>query len=89
MEQAHNDGGDAEGPQTSTESTWPEWVIRQGWACVWVQAPTAKAAVDIANSRRRGSTAHADRTPDPTWTWRCSPRLSIRTTQDRVTTRGR
>ena len=28
--------------------TWPEWVIRQGFACVWVKAPSAGAASDIA-----------------------------------------
>ena len=27
------------------ESKRPEWVIRQGFACVWVQAPSAEAAV--------------------------------------------
>ena len=28
-----------------TESKGPEWVIRQGFACVCVQAPNAEAAV--------------------------------------------
>ena len=30
---------------------WPEWVVRQGFACVWVQAPSAAAAVEIAAKR--------------------------------------
>ena len=29
----------------------PEWVIRQEFACVWVQAPSATAAVEIAAKR--------------------------------------
>ena len=31
----------------------PEWVIRQDLACVWVQAPSASAAVEIAAKRLR------------------------------------
>ena len=34
-----------------TESKGPEWVIRQGFACVWVRAPSEEAAVDIAAKR--------------------------------------
>ena len=30
------------------DPTWPEWVIRQGSACVFVQAPTPQAAVETA-----------------------------------------
>lgn len=28
-----------------------EWVIRQGFACVWVRAPSAAEAVEIAANR--------------------------------------
>ena len=35
------------------DPTWPEWVVRQGFACAWVQAPSAAAAVSIA-ARRLG-----------------------------------
>ena len=35
------------------DPTWPEWVVRQGFACAWVQAPSAKAAVELA-ARRLG-----------------------------------
>ena len=28
-----------------------EWVIRQGFACVWVQAPSAEEAVETAAKR--------------------------------------
>ena len=31
----------------------PEWVIRQGFACVWVRAPTAREAVE-KTARRLG-----------------------------------
>ena len=34
-----------------TESKGPEWVIRQGFACVCVQAPNAEAAVRRAADR--------------------------------------
>ena len=30
------------------DPTWPEWVIRQGFACAWVRAPSADAALEIA-----------------------------------------
>ena len=30
------------------DPTWPEWVIRQDFACVWVKAPSADGALDIA-----------------------------------------
>ena len=30
------------------DPTWPEWVIRQGNATVWIQAPTPEAAVETA-----------------------------------------
>ena len=30
-----------------------EWVVRQGFACAWVEAPSAAAAVEIA-ARRLG-----------------------------------
>ena len=33
---------------TEPDPTWPEWVIRQGSACVFVQAPTPQAAVETA-----------------------------------------
>ena len=33
---------------------WPEWVIRQGFACVQVQAPSAAAAVEAATRRLDG-----------------------------------
>ena len=35
------------------EQTEREWVIRQGFACVWVRAPSAAEAVEIA-ARRLG-----------------------------------
>ena len=31
---------------TEPDPTWPEWVIRQGNACAFVQAPTPEAAVE-------------------------------------------
>ncbi len=30
---------------------WPEWVLRQEFACVFVRAPTPSAAVEIAAKR--------------------------------------
>ena len=33
------------------EQTELEWVIRQGFACVWVRAPSAEDAVEIAAKR--------------------------------------
>ena len=30
---------------------WPEWVIRQDFACVWVRAASADAAVETAAKR--------------------------------------
>ena len=33
------------------EKAWREWVVRQGFACVWVRAPSAAAAVEIAAKR--------------------------------------
>ena len=33
---------------TEPDPTWSEWVIRQGSACVFVQAPTPEAAVETA-----------------------------------------
>ena len=30
------------------DPTWPEWVLRQDFACVFVRAPTPAAAVEIA-----------------------------------------
>ena len=35
----------------NTEPKRREWVIRQGFACVWVKAPTSEAAVKIAAKR--------------------------------------
>ena len=35
------------------DSAWPEWVVRQGHACVWVRAPSAAGATEIA-ARRLG-----------------------------------
>ena len=34
-----------------TESKGSEWIIRQGFACVWVQAPSPEAAVRHAADR--------------------------------------
>ena len=31
--------------------TWPEWVLRQEFACVWVRAPSADRAVELAAKR--------------------------------------
>ena len=36
---------------TRTRRSETEWVIRQGFACVWVQAPNAEAAIEIAAKR--------------------------------------
>ena len=36
------------------DPTWPEWIVRQGFACAWVQAPSAAAGVEIA-AKRLGS----------------------------------
>ena len=33
------------------DPTWPEWVLRQDFPCVWVRAPNAAAAVSIAAKR--------------------------------------
>ncbi len=30
---------------------WPEWVLRQGFACVWVRAPNAREAVELVARR--------------------------------------
>ena len=35
----------------NTSEPHREWVIRQGFACVWVRAPSAEAAVDTAAKR--------------------------------------
>ena len=32
---------------------WPEWVLHQDFACVWVRAPNPAAAVEIAANRFR------------------------------------
>ena len=31
--------------------TWPEWVLRQDFACVFVRAPSPAAAVELAAKR--------------------------------------
>ena len=33
------------------DPNWPEWVIRQGSACIFIQAPTPEAAVETAARR--------------------------------------
>ena len=33
------------------DPNWPEWVVRQDHACVWVKAPNAGAAVELAAKR--------------------------------------
>ena len=33
------------------DPAWPEWVVRQNYACVWVRAPSATEAVEIAAKR--------------------------------------
>ena len=30
---------------------WSEWVVRQGFACVWVKAPSGTEAIEIATKR--------------------------------------
>ena len=40
---------------TNVQGEWPEWVIRQGFACVHVQAPSAAAAVEAAATRLRNA----------------------------------
>ena len=39
------------GRDVALDPEWPEWVVRQGFACVWVQAPSASAAVELAAKR--------------------------------------
>ena len=36
---------------TRTTRRDAEWVVRQGFACVWVQAPNAAAAIEMAAKR--------------------------------------
>ena len=36
---------------TRTECEEPEWVIRQGFACVWVPAPSPEVAIEFAAKR--------------------------------------
>ena len=33
------------------DSTWPEWVLRQDFACVFVRAPSPAMAVELAAKR--------------------------------------
>jgi len=33
------------------DPTWPEWVLRQEFACVFVRAPSPAAAIEIAAER--------------------------------------
>ena len=33
---------------TEPDPTWPEWVVRQGSACIFIQAPTRAAAIETA-----------------------------------------
>ena len=33
------------------DSSWPEWVLRQDFACVFVRAPSPAAAIEIAAKR--------------------------------------
>ena len=33
------------------DPTWPECVLRQDFSCVWVRAPSAAAAVELAAER--------------------------------------
>ena len=33
------------------DPTWPEWVLRQEFACVFVRAPTLAVAVELAAKR--------------------------------------
>ena len=44
--------------------SWPEWVVRQGSACIFIQAPTRAAAIQTA-SRRIG----------PMGGWRVGPEV--------------
>ena len=46
------------------DPAWPEWVIRQGNACIFIQAPSPAAAVEIA-ARRIG----------PMGGWRVGPEV--------------
>ena len=43
-------------------AVWPKWIVRQGSACIFVQASTAEAAIETA-ARRIG----------PTEGWRVGP----------------
>ena len=43
--------GDADTPTTGRDA---EWVVRQGFACVWVKATSPEAAIQIA-ARRLGN----------------------------------
>ena len=38
-------------PVMDIDPTWPEWVLRQDFACVFVRAPTPAAAVELAAKR--------------------------------------
>ena len=51
----------------------PEWVIRQDFACVWVQAPSASAAVELA-AKRLGHTG----------SWKVGPDVDRRCSRGRV-----
>ena len=42
--------GDAD---TRTTRRDTDWVVRQGFACVWMKAPSAKAAIETAAKRLR------------------------------------
>ena len=33
------------------DPAWPEWVVRQGFTCAWVQAPSGAAAIELAAKR--------------------------------------
>ena len=43
-------------PMGDTGASWPEWVIRQGFTCVWVRAPDRRSAVEIVARKLAGTT---------------------------------
>ena len=63
-----------------------DWVIRQGFACVWVKAPSPEAAVEIA-AKRLGHMGAWKVGPDVDQ--RLFASTSIAITRSRGTTRGR
>ena len=61
------------------DPAWPEWVVRQGFTCAWVQSPSATAAIELA-ARRLGHMGGWNGRPVRAPTRRCSrPRSTAST----------